>query len=140
MTILENQTITVTGGVDTHLDFHVAAAIDSNGGVLGVETFDTTTGGYRQWIPTIVTPATSWVSLPCRAQRSSHQHHRQPLPQRAPTPAQPTKPQLVNQTRSPPDIPTSFILITAERVFYVCQVAVSSIGGCSRRRQTRRAM
>jgi transposase len=50
MTIVENRTITVTGGVDTHLDFHVAAAIDSNGGVLGVETFDTTTGGYRQLV------------------------------------------------------------------------------------------
>ncbi len=48
MTIVENRTITVTGGIDTHLDFHVAAAVDSNGGVLGVETFDTTTGGYRQ--------------------------------------------------------------------------------------------
>ena len=50
MTIVENRTITVTGGVDTHLDFHVAAAIDSNGGVLGVETFDTTTGGYRNLV------------------------------------------------------------------------------------------
>ena len=47
MTIVENHLLTVTGGVDTHLDSHVAAAIDSNGGVLGVETFDTTTGGYR---------------------------------------------------------------------------------------------
>ncbi len=50
MTIVENRTITITGGVDTHLDFHVAAAVDSNGGVLGVETFDTTTGGYRQLV------------------------------------------------------------------------------------------
>ena len=50
MTILENRTITVTGGVDTHLDFHVAAAIDSNGGVLGVETFDTTTVGYQHLV------------------------------------------------------------------------------------------
>ncbi len=50
MTIVENRTITVTGGIDTHLDFHVAAAVDSNGGVLGVETFDTTTGGYRQLV------------------------------------------------------------------------------------------
>ena len=50
MTILENRTITVMGGVDTHLDFHVAAAIDSNGGVLGVETFDTTTVGYQHLV------------------------------------------------------------------------------------------
>jgi transposase len=50
MTIVENRLLTVTGGIDTHLDFHVAAAVDSNGGVLGVETFDTTTGGYRQLV------------------------------------------------------------------------------------------
>jgi transposase len=38
MTIVENRTL-ITGGVDTHLNFHVAAAIDANGGTLGVETF-----------------------------------------------------------------------------------------------------
>ena len=48
MTIVENPTIIVTGGVDTHAEFHVAAAVDANGGVLGVETFDTTTHGYRE--------------------------------------------------------------------------------------------
>lgn len=49
MTIVENtkQTVIVTGGIDTHADFHVAAAIDHNGGVLGIETFNTTTGGHR---------------------------------------------------------------------------------------------
>ncbi len=50
MTIVENHLLTVTGGIDTHLEFHVAAAIDLNGGVLGVETFDTTTGGYRRLV------------------------------------------------------------------------------------------
>ena len=50
MTIVENPTITVTGGIDTHSEFHVAAAIDTNGGVLGVETFDTTTHGYRELV------------------------------------------------------------------------------------------
>jgi transposase len=50
MTIVENRTITVTGGIDTHRDFHVAAACDPNGGLLGVETFDTTTGGYRRLV------------------------------------------------------------------------------------------
>ncbi|MGB7877263.1 MAG: IS110 family transposase [Ilumatobacteraceae bacterium] len=30
--------------------FHVAAAVDANGGVLGVETFDTTTHGYRELV------------------------------------------------------------------------------------------
>jgi transposase len=46
MTIVES-TRPITGGVDTHLDVHVAAALDRNGGVLGVESFATTPGGYR---------------------------------------------------------------------------------------------
>jgi transposase len=46
MTIVEN-TRPITGGVDTHADVHVAAAVDSNGGVLGVESFATTPGGLR---------------------------------------------------------------------------------------------
>jgi len=45
MTIIV-ETRSITGGVDTHLDTHVAAAIDSNGGVLGVESFPTTTAGF----------------------------------------------------------------------------------------------
>ncbi len=35
MTIVETTRL-VTGGVDTHLDVHVAAAVDASGGVLGV--------------------------------------------------------------------------------------------------------
>lgn len=38
MTIVE-RTQPVTGGVDTHLDVHVAAVVDQVGGVLGVESF-----------------------------------------------------------------------------------------------------
>ena len=38
----------VTGGVDTHRDQHVAAALDHLGGVLGTRSFPTTPGGYRQ--------------------------------------------------------------------------------------------
>jgi transposase len=38
----------ITGGVDTHLESHVAAALDPNGGVLGVESFPTTAAGHRQ--------------------------------------------------------------------------------------------
>ena len=38
MTIVENRSL-ITGGVDTHGSFHVAAAVDANGGMLGVETF-----------------------------------------------------------------------------------------------------
>ncbi len=43
----------VVGGVDTHVDVHVAAAIDSNGGVLGVESFPTDAAGYEaltEWL------------------------------------------------------------------------------------------
>lgn len=46
MTIVETRSI--TGGVDTHLDVHVAAALDANGGVLGVESFTTDTTGFRE--------------------------------------------------------------------------------------------
>src|SRR6476619_3554900 len=47
MTIVETTRL-VTGGVDTHADVHVAAAVDANGGVLGVESFATTPAGYRE--------------------------------------------------------------------------------------------
>jgi len=39
--------VRVTGGVDTHADTHVAAAIDHNGGVLGIESFPTNEVGYE---------------------------------------------------------------------------------------------
>jgi transposase len=38
----------VTGGVDTHLDVHVAAALDAIGGLLGTKSFPTTPTGYQQ--------------------------------------------------------------------------------------------
>ena len=38
----------VTGGVDTHLDVHVAAALDEKGTLLGVEYFETTRRGYKK--------------------------------------------------------------------------------------------
>ena len=38
----------ITGGVDTHLDVHVVAALDERGALLGVESFGTTPDGYRQ--------------------------------------------------------------------------------------------
>ena len=37
----------VVGGVDTHADAHVAAAVDRNGGLLGVETFSADEAGYE---------------------------------------------------------------------------------------------
>ena len=59
MTIVES-TRPITGGVDTHLDVHVAAAVDANGGVLGVESFATTPAGYGElcsWLETFGTLA-----------------------------------------------------------------------------------
>jgi len=44
MTIVETRP-RVVGGVDTHLDVHVAAALDSLGGLLGTESFPTTPAG-----------------------------------------------------------------------------------------------
>lgn len=38
----------ITGGVDTHLDVHVAAALDAVGGLLGTQSFPTTPAGYKQ--------------------------------------------------------------------------------------------
>jgi transposase len=46
-TIAPTQRI-VTGGVDTHLDVHVAAACDQLGGVLATMSFPTTAAGYRR--------------------------------------------------------------------------------------------
>lgn len=37
----------IVGGVDTHRDSNVAAVVDMNGGVLGVESFPTTADGHR---------------------------------------------------------------------------------------------
>ena len=37
----------VVGGVDTHRDVNVAAVVDMNGGLLGIESFPTTADGHR---------------------------------------------------------------------------------------------
>ena len=44
---MTDTTVLVTGGVDTHKDFHVCAALDERGRVLGTEQFPTTLRGYR---------------------------------------------------------------------------------------------
>jgi transposase len=44
LTIVETRAI--TGGVDTHADVHVAAALDRIGGLLGVQEFPATPAGY----------------------------------------------------------------------------------------------
>ena len=46
LTIVETRA--VTGGVDTHADVHVAAALDPVGGLLGVEEFPATPAGYAR--------------------------------------------------------------------------------------------
>ncbi len=38
----------VTGGVDTHLDLNVAAALDGIGGLLGVAEYPATSAGHRE--------------------------------------------------------------------------------------------
>jgi len=42
------ETVVVTGGVDTHFDVHVAAAVDQIGAILGTESFPVTPKGYAQ--------------------------------------------------------------------------------------------
>lgn len=48
----------ITGGVDTHLDTHVVAALDELGALIGVQSFETTVAGYRealQWLRSLGT-------------------------------------------------------------------------------------
>jgi len=44
----------VTGGVDTHADTHVAAAIDDNGGLLSVESFGADQAGFEELLAWLV--------------------------------------------------------------------------------------
>jgi len=47
MTTMTETPRRITGGVDTHRDVHVVAALDENGVELGVESFATTPAGFR---------------------------------------------------------------------------------------------
>ena len=52
MTIVEDRPV-ITGGVDTHADVHVAAALDRLGGLLGVRQFPASAAGYAdllEWL------------------------------------------------------------------------------------------
>ena len=49
MTIVEDARV-ITGGVDTHADLHVAAALDPIGGLLGVQEFPATAAGYASML------------------------------------------------------------------------------------------
>jgi hypothetical protein len=48
MTVTIVEARTITGGVDTHADTHVAAALDPVGGLLGVQEFPATAAGYAR--------------------------------------------------------------------------------------------
>src|ERR1039457_5395883 len=48
MTVTIVETRAITGGVDTHADTHVAAALDPVGGLLGVQEFPATPAGYAR--------------------------------------------------------------------------------------------
>src|SRR5260370_18610147 len=48
MTLTIVETRAITGGVDTHADVHVAAALDPIGGLLGVGEFPATPAGYAR--------------------------------------------------------------------------------------------
>jgi len=63
MTIVED-TRAITGGVDTHADVHVAAALDAIGGLLGVQEFPATAAGYVRllgWLRSFGTLAVAGV-------------------------------------------------------------------------------
>lgn len=48
MNTMTAPTGSVTGGVDTHLDLHVATAVDHLGGVLDTASFPTDKTGYHK--------------------------------------------------------------------------------------------
>jgi transposase len=50
MTLTIVETRSITGGVDTHADTHVAAALDPIGGLLGVQEFPATPAGYGRLV------------------------------------------------------------------------------------------
>lgn len=54
MTTMTSSSTLVTGGVDTHRDIHVAAALDQIGGRLGTVTFAATPAGYRALLAWLV--------------------------------------------------------------------------------------
>ena len=63
MTTIEDARV-ITGGVDTHAGMHVAAALDSIGGLLGVQEFPATAAGYASllsWLRSFGTLAVAGV-------------------------------------------------------------------------------
>jgi len=75
LTIVETRAI--TGGVDTHADVHVAAALDPIGGLLGVQEFPVTLAGCARLL--------EWLGgfgTVCLADRGHRQLRRRPGPPR----------------------------------------------------------
>ena len=64
MTTMVEDARMITGGVDTHAGMHVAAALDSIGGLLGVQEFPATAAGYASllsWLRSFGTLAVAGV-------------------------------------------------------------------------------
>jgi transposase len=64
MTTMVEDARVITGGVDTHAGLHVAAALDSVGGLLGVREFPATAAGYASllgWLRSFGTLAVAGV-------------------------------------------------------------------------------
>jgi transposase len=64
MTTIVEDARAITGGVDTHADLHVAAALDPIGGLLGVQEFPATAAGYASllsWLRSFGTLAVAGV-------------------------------------------------------------------------------
>ena len=67
MTIVEDRPV-ITGGVDTHADVHVAAALDRIGGLLGVRQFPATAAGYADLL--------EWLGRVRECRPGRHRGHR----------------------------------------------------------------
>jgi len=64
----------IVGGVDTHRDVNVAAVVDMNGGLLGVESFRTTADGHKMlatWMRWFGTIERVGVAM-CAARKRDH--------------------------------------------------------------------
>jgi hypothetical protein len=85
----------VTGGVDTHLDVHVAAALDPLGGLLGTERFETNAAGNKAllaWLETFGNVTKIGVELALRSSRSIDRTERSVGAAASPIPSMPSKP------------------------------------------------
>jgi hypothetical protein len=60
----------VIGGVDTHLDTHVTAALDGIGGLLTVQQFPATLPGYQALLGRLVVLSAYSAEKLCRVRRS----------------------------------------------------------------------